>query len=111
MLFRSEALVENTDDVFRPVSEAVGGPQLKVVGKVDLTSINQQTRPRKKSKEEKRNERIAKAQAENAGKKKRKRIGKEKVDIESAGNQASAQPGKGRGGKDDQGGKRGKDKY
>ena len=105
-----ETQVENTDDVFRPVSEEVGGPQLKVVGKVDLTSINQQTRPRKKSKEEKRNERIAKAQAENAGKKKRKRIGKEKVDIESAGNQASAQSGKGRGGKDDQGGKRGKDK-
>ncbi len=98
------------DDVFKPVSETVSGPQLKVVGKVDLTSINQQTRPRKKSKEEKRNERIAKAQAENAGKKKRKRIGKEKVDIESAGNQPASQSGKGRGGKDDQGGKRGKDK-
>ena len=98
------------DDVFKPVSETVSGPQLKVVGKVDLTSINQQTRPRKKSKEEKRNERIAKAQAENAGKKKRKRIGKEKVDIESAGNQPASQSGKGRGGKDDQGGKRSKDK-
>ncbi len=98
------------DDVFMPVSQTVGGPQLKVVGKVDLTSINQQTRPRKKSKEEKRNERIAKAQAENAGKKKRKRIGKEKIDIETAGNQPSPQSGKGRGGKDDQGGKRGKDK-
>ena len=99
-------------EVFKPVAETVGGPQLKVVGKVDLTSLNQQTRPRKKTKEEKRNERIAKAQAENAGKRKRKRIGKEKVDIETAGNQASAQPsGKGgRGGKDDQGGKRGKDK-
>ena len=99
-------------EVFKPVAETVGGPQLKVVGKVDLTSLNQQTRPRKKTKEEKRNERMAKAQAENAGKRKRKRIGKEKVDIETAGNQASAQPsGKGgRGGKDDQGGKRGKDK-
>ncbi len=97
------------DDVFKPVSQTVGGPQLKVVGKVDLTSINQQTRPRKKSKEEKRNERIAKAQADNAGKKKRKRIGKEKIDIESAGNQPASQPGKGRGGKDE-GGKRGKDK-
>ena len=99
-------------EVFKPVAETVGGPQLKVVGKVDLTSLNQQTRPRKKSKEEKRNERIAKAQAENAGKRKRKRIGKEKVDIETAGNQTSAQPsGKGgRGGKDDQNSKRGKDK-
>jgi len=99
------------DDVFKPVSGTVGGPQLKVVGKVDLTSLNQQTRPRKKSKEEKRNERIAKAQAE-GGKRKRKRIGKEKVDIESAGNQAAAQqPNKGRGGnKDDQSSKRSKDK-
>ncbi len=97
------------DDVFKPVSQTVGGPQLKVVGKVDLTSINQQTRPRKKSKEEKRNERIAKAQAENAGKKKRKRIGKEKIDIESAGNQPASQSSKGRGGKDE-GGKRSKDK-
>ena len=113
-----EAPAQQEDDksteaeIFKPVAETVGGPQLKVVGKVDLTSLNQQTRPRKKSKEEKRNERIAKAQAENAGKRKRKRIGKEKVDIETAGNQASAQPsGKGgRGGKDDQGGKRGKDK-
>ena len=97
------------EEVFKPVSQTVGGPQLKVVGKVDLTSINQQTRPRKKTKEEKRNERIAKAQAEGAGKKKRKRIGKEKIDIETAGNQP-AQSGKNRGGKDDQGGKRGKDK-
>ena len=82
-----------------------------MVGKVDLSSLNQQTRPRKKSKEEKRNERIAKAQAEGGSKRKRKRIGKEKVDIESAGNQVAPQAGgKGRGGKDDQSGKRSKDK-
>ena len=100
-----EAPAEEDGDepaVFKPVSETVGGPQLKVVGKVDLTSLNLQTRPRKKSKEEKRNERIAKAQAEGAGgRRKRKRIGKEKVDIESAGKQAAAQAGKGRGGKDE----------
>ena len=98
------------DDVYKPVSETVGGPQLKVVGKIELSTINQQTRPRKKTKEEKRNERIAKAQAqaESGGKRKRKRIGKEKIDIETAGNQAASQSGKR--GKDDQGGKRGKDK-
>jgi len=102
---------ENETKVFKPVSETVSGPQLKVVGKVDLTSLNQQTRPRKKTKEEKRNERIAKAQSEGAGKRKRKRIGKEKIDIETAGNQPSgAQANKGRGNRDDQGGKRGKDK-
>ncbi len=103
---------DKDDDVFKPVSETVGGPQLKVVGKVDLTSLNQQTRPRKKSKEEKRNERIAKAQAEGGSKRKRKRIGKEKIDIESASNQPAPQSGKNRGGnKDDQAAKRGgKDK-
>ena len=100
---------DDEPEVFKPVSQTVGGPQLKVVGKVDLTSLNQQTRPRKKTKEEKRNERIAKAQAEGAGKKKRKRIGKEKIDIETAGNQP-AQPGKNRGGGKDDAGKRGKDK-
>ena len=102
---------DSEDKVFMPVSETVGGPQLKVVGKVDLTSINQQTRPRKKSKEEKRNERIAKAQTEGGSRRKRKRIGKEKIDIETAGKQAASQPGKGgRGGKDDQSSKRNKDK-
>ena len=101
---------EGDEDVYKPVSQTVGGPQLKVVGKVDLSSLNQQTRPKKKSKEEKRNERIAKAQAEGGSRRKRKRIGKEKVDIETAGKQVAAQSGKGRGGKDDQGGKRGKDK-
>ncbi|MBO4871533.1 MAG: translation initiation factor IF-2 [Muribaculaceae bacterium] len=67
----------------------LGKPELtnvpKVVGKIDLDAINQSTRPKKKTKEEKRNERIAKAQAqgEAVGRKKRKRIGKEKVDITS----------------------------
>ncbi len=69
------------------------GPQVTVVGKIDLDAINQQTRPKKKTKEERRNERIAKAQAEGSGKRKRKRIGKEKVDIESAANQAAQQGG------------------
>ena len=103
---------EDSDDgVYRTAASSDSGLQLKVVGKVDLATINQQTRPRKKSKEEKRNERIAKAQAEGAGKRKRKRIGKEKVDIETAGNQPAAQSGKGRGSnKEDQAGKRSKDK-
>ena len=104
----TEAVEKEEPEVYKPVTQSVSGPQLKVVGKVDLTTLNQQTRPRKKTKEEKRNERIAKAQAEGAGKKKRKRIGKEKIDIETAGNQPSAPAGKNRGGKDE--GKRGKDK-
>lgn len=69
----------------------------KVVGKIDLSAINQQTRPKKKSREEKRNERIAKeksiqaaraaASGETGDRKKRKRIGKEKIDIEKSAKQ------------------------
>ena len=64
-------------------------PTINVVGKIDLSAINQTTRPKKKTKEERRNERLAKARegqgqgGNNAERQKRKRIGsKEKVDIE-----------------------------
>lgn len=70
----------------------------KVIGKIDLASLNQSTRPKKKTKEEKRNERLAKDKAqqearannnggENGDRKKRKRIGKEKIDIEKSAKQ------------------------
>ena len=61
------------------LSTGVQGPELKVVGKIDLSAINQSTRPKKKGKNERR--------AENAERKKRKRIGKEKVDIDKAAQQ------------------------
>ncbi len=71
---------------------------INVVGKIDLSALNQKTRPKKKTKEERRNERIAKEkarQSETEGRKKRKRIGKEKVDIEksAAQIQSNAQAG------------------
>ncbi len=106
----AEAEAKEETNVFKPVAETVNGPQLKVVGHIELSSLNQQTRPRKKTKEEKRNERIAKAQGEAGGRRKRKRIGKEKVDIEAAGNQPAQASSKNRGNKDDQASKRGKDK-
>ena len=69
----------------------------KVIGKIDLSAINQQTRPKKKSREEKRKERIDKekslqaaraaASGESGDRKKRKRIGKEKIDIEKSAKQ------------------------
>lgn len=86
-----------------------GGPTINVVGKIDLSAINQSTRPKKKSKEERRNERLAKnnangGEAGNGDRKKRKRIGgKEKIDIEKTSNQ----PGQNNGGRD-RGGKGGK---
>lgn len=70
----------------------VAGP--KVVGKIDLAALNQSTRPKKKTKEEKRNERMNKEKARQGAagegeKRKRKRIGKEKVDIEKSVQQQS----------------------
>ena len=76
-------------------------PELKtsinVVGKIDLSAINQSTRPKKKTKEERKQERIAKEKAraaEDGVKKKRRRIGKEKVDIEKAAQQINNTSGK-----------------
>ena len=71
----------------------------KVVGKIDLSALNQSTRPKKKTKEEKRNERINKEKARQGAnadgeKRKRKRIGKEKVDIEKSVQQQSHGGGK-----------------
>ena len=76
-------------------------PTINVVGKIDLSAINQSTRPKKKSKEERRNERIAKANGGNGGndgdRKKRKRIGgKEKIDVEKTANQQGGNGGGGR---------------
>ena len=52
-----------------------------MVGKIDLDALNQSTRPKKKTKEEKRNERLNKEKARQGDgeKRKRKRIGKEKA--------------------------------
>ena len=66
-------------------------PKVNVLGKIDLSSINQSTRPKKKTKEERRKEREEKAAQQQGERKKRERIrsGKERVDIEAAGNQQS----------------------
>ena len=87
-----------------PTNVKQGGLNINVVGKIDLSTINQSTRPKKKTKEEKRNERIAK-QTQNAGnqnangnaapaegdRKKRKRIrnAADRIDINQASNQQS----------------------
>lgn len=86
-------------------------PQINVVGKIDLSAINQSTRPRKKSKEERRNERVAKQQGGQNGqgdqngdgdRRKRRRIGsKEKIDIEKQSNQPQSGQGRGKGGNND----------
>lgn len=87
------------DEVF-----TTGVPRLatsiNVVGKIDLSALNQSTRPKKKSKEEKRNERIAKGNdAAQGDRKKRKRIGgKEKIDINAPASQQGGQSRRGENG-------------
>lgn len=66
-------------------SEKKLAPKVNVLGKIDLDSLNQSTRPKKKTKEERRKEREEKAmQAHPDGKKKRSRITKERVNIDQA---------------------------
>ena len=95
---RAAAIGEENNGVFKLHTQTeIAGP--KVLGVIDLSSINQTTRPKKKSKEERRKEREEKnrqgcggnnnaTQGQNAGeKKKRTRIGKERVDVNAASNQ------------------------
>ena len=62
----------------------------KVLGKIDLSALNQSTRPKKKTKEERRKEREDKLAQQHGERKKRVRINKERVDI----NAESANGGK-----------------
>ena len=89
---RAKAIGEENDGVFKLHTQTeITAP--KVLGTIDLSSLNQNTRPKKKTKEERRKEREEKnrqgasgAQA-NGEKKKRNRIGKERVDVNAAANQ------------------------
>ncbi|MBR5843895.1 MAG: translation initiation factor IF-2 [Bacteroidaceae bacterium] len=93
------ATEENKNEVFT-LGSVAAAPKPQVLGRIDLDSINQQTRPKKKSKEERRKEREAKlpnatagADAANNGeRKKRKRINKDRVDIEKTASTIGANP-------------------
>ncbi len=115
----AEVKQEPKEEIFN-LSRPQNMPTINVVGKIDLSAINQSTRPKKKSKEERRNERIAKANGGHASegatgaRKKRKRIGgKEKIDIEKSANQQGGGNGGGdrqRGGKENRRGDKGGNK-
>ena len=78
---------EQSDEPFR-LNAPEAPKELKVLGKIDLSSLNQSTRPKKKGHGKG-------GDSENAdNKKKRRRIGKEKVDIEKAAAQAEKSEGK-----------------
>ena len=98
---------DNTEEVFM-INRPTLSTNINVVGKIDLDALNQQTRPKKKTKEEKRKEREAKEKQRSDLKKpvvagdasgqsecerrKRKRINKEKVDIEKSVSDQKNQP-------------------
>ncbi len=86
---------EKTEPEVFTLERPANGPSLNIVGKIDLDAINLTTRPKKKTKEERRNERLGRAAGANSDasgdRKKRRRItGKEKVDIEKVGQQSNA---------------------
>lgn len=72
--------------VFRLNAPQQSGEGLKIQGKIDLSAINQSTRPKKKSRDERRREREEKMQ-QNAGKKRERIGGKEKVDVNAVAQQ------------------------
>lgn len=110
----STASAEKTDNELFRLSTPKFESNIKVTGKIDLEALNQSTRPKKKSKEEKRKERDEKqgnnrpgqpnfkkdqnkqqggtpkatlaSNEEGDGKKKRKRIKKDRVDVANVAN-------------------------
>ena len=89
------------DEVFRLTPAANAAPSLTIKGKIDLSSLNQTTRPKKKSAEERRRERAGQ-DGQGGDRKKRVRIGKERVDVNAVANQPHGQQKKNNGGQQQQ---------
>ena len=88
-------------EVFRLNPTANAAPSLTIKGKIDLDSLNQTTRPKKKSAEERRRERAGQ-EGQGGDRKKRVRIGKERVDVNAVANQPHGQQKKNNGGQQQQ---------
>ena len=135
---------DKEDEVFK-IRPTEFKSKINVVGQIDLAALNQSTRPKKKTKEEKRKEREEKdkqrleqrkqmkdaiikeirktdekadkgGQNDVAGKKKRNRINKERVDINAAGSMTAPRGGDNKAGKCNSnaaqgGGKHNKDRF
>ena len=79
-----------TNTVFTLKSEQkFAANEPKVLGKIDLSTLNQSTRPKKKTKEERRKEREDKYAQQHSERKKRVRINKERVDINAESSQGN----------------------
>ena len=110
---RAAAMGSEVNGAYRLNTATLSAP--KVLGKIDLSSINSSTRPRKKSRDEKRRERDERNHqggngqnaSGNAERKKRVRVGKERVDVNAVASQVQDQNGqrKGNNGQQNGGGK------
>ena len=97
----AERLEMDENGVYHLAAPQEASVQFKQVGFIDLNSINSKTRPDRKSASERKKERNEKRQQQQTqqqgqaksgdAKKKRNRIGKERIDVEAAGKQVSAQ--------------------
>ena len=81
----------SSDEVFAP-STPRPAVSLNIVGKIDLDALNQTTRPKKKGQNDRRGAKGNTPAAGEGQRKKRNRIGKDKVDIEKAGRTAADAP-------------------
>jgi len=85
-----KAPAASSDEVFT-IERTTPSPSLKIVGTIDLSSMNLNTRPKKRGKDDRRGNKPGQpGQPGEGDRKKRRRIsGKEKVDIEKAGKQVA----------------------
>ena len=88
-----EVTLTEENGIFKVQTSAQQPQGLTVMGHIDLSAINQSTRPKKKTKEEKNRERKAAAEAQ-AQQRKRARIGKGPVDVDALAKDIRTQPGK-----------------
>ena len=105
---KPEVEVIETNGIYR-VKNTTEGPKIKVLGTIDLDTLNQTTRPKKKSKSERNRGAQGGGNGNgNGDRKRRNRIGKEKVDIDKVAaqgtNQRPEKQGKGNNGGNQQGG-------
>ncbi len=100
----ADRLEQDENGVYRLAAPAEAGVQFKQVGFIDLSTLNSKTRPDRKTKAERRKERMnaqtngqnAEGQANGQKKKKRNRINTNKVDIDAAAKQNNNQQGQGK---------------
>lgn len=93
--------VEETNGIYR-VKTVAEAPKIKVLGTIDLDTLNQTTRPKKKSRSERERNHSQGSAGQGSGnsdRRRRNRIGKEKVDIDKAAAQGVNQRSEKQGGK------------